>query len=124
MWSSFGVRVREEPGGIFITLPTHCRCGLLLKSQGHQRAVLWPVLSFRSRSGFPEPELLGAGRQRGLAELQGGCRLEHVPWDVSSVHMRQLHEHMLVCSLAREQQAWQRAWRVCRSAAGVHASAG
>lgn len=70
--SSSGVRVREEPGGIFITLPTHCRWGLLLKSQGHQRAVLWPVLSFRSRPGFPELELLGAGWQRGLVELQGG----------------------------------------------------
>lgn len=91
VWSSSGVRVREEPGGIFITLPTHCRWGLLLKSQGHQRAVLWPVLSFRSRPGFPELELLGAGWQRGLVELQGGCRLEHVPWDASSVHTRQLH---------------------------------
>ena len=96
----------------------------MLKSQGHQRAVLWPVLSFRSRPGFPELELLGAGRQRGLAELQGGCRLEHVPWDVSSVHTRQLHEHTLLCSLARERHAWQGTWGVCRPAAGVYASAG
>ena len=123
VWSSSGVRVREEPGGIFITLPTHCRWGLLLKSQGHQRAVLWPVLSFRSRPGFPELEHLGAGWQRGLVELQGGCRLEHVPWDASSIQHGSCMEHTHVCSLASEQHAWQCPCGVCRPAAAVHASA-
>ena len=65
------------------------------------------MLSFRRRPGFPELELLGAGWQRGLAELQGGCRLEHVPEMCPLSTHGNCTEYNPVCSLASEQHAWQ-----------------
>lgn len=74
-----------------------------------------PVASafFRRGSRSMELQPLVAGWQRVLAELHGVCRVEQMPWEVSSVHTGTCPEH--TCLAVHSD--------VCTPVRGVYASA-